>query len=119
MFRSPNQKNVCMISFPADTNGDTSKGGCTKSKSSLDLNDSRVQERYYDPDSEKGFDWVASVKYDWDTEDIFHSRFPVPPRPHGPLAKVFHSKQDDNLDMSTETSVDMIPIPVPTARPIF
>ena len=80
-----------MISFPADTEGDTSSpigGGYTKAKiPGLDLNDKRVQARYYDPDSEKGFDWVASIKYDWDKEDVFHSRFTVPPKPHVPLDK--------------------------------
>jgi hypothetical protein len=89
--------NTCMISFPADTEGDTSMGGgCTEAKTPhLDLNDPRVQVRYYDPDSEKGFDWVASIKYDWDNEDVFHSRFTVPPKPHVPLAIQGVHRQDD------------------------
>ena len=94
MMTDPGQTNTCMISFPADTEGDTSM--CTNTKTPhLDLNDPRVQARYYDPDSEKGFDWVASIKYDWDNEDVFHSRFTVPPKPLVPLDKHGVRRQDD------------------------
>ena len=120
MINGPGESNTGMISFTADTEGDTSiGGGCTKPKfSGLDLNDPRVQARYYDPDSEKGFDWVASIKFDWDNEDVFHSRFTVPPRPLvAPLARASHFKQDDNLGLSNN-SMD-VNISVPTAKPIF
>jgi hypothetical protein len=99
MITDPGQEfNTCkMISFPCDTEGDTSMGGgCNKVKiPGLDLNDPRVQARYYDPDSEKGFDWVASIKYDWDNKDVFHSRFTVPPKPLVPLDKQGVRRQDD------------------------
>ena len=84
MMKSPEQSSICMISFTSDTNGDTSKGegwDDNDCKSLLDLNDPRVQERYYDPYSERGFNWVTSVKHEWDSEDVFHSRFTVPPKP--------------------------------------
>ncbi len=122
IFKSQGETNTCMISFTADTDGDTSKGGCTKPRfHGLNLSDPRVQVRYYDPDSDKGFDWVAGVKHDWDIDDIFHSRFTVPPRPAVPsLARAYYSKQNDTRNL--EESDDRIgtnDIPVPTAQPIF
>ena len=69
----------CVAAFTSDTSGDTSQGGCVKQSDSLDLTKERVQKRYYDPESKHGFSWVSSVKYDWDKEDIFHSRFTIPP----------------------------------------
>jgi len=79
MLESKNETALCLSSFTSDSNGDTSQGGCIKSRPSLDLKDKRVQERYYDLDSEHGFSWVAKVKHIWDSDDIFHSCFTVPP----------------------------------------
>jgi len=116
ILKSDGATNTCMISFTADT----SKVGCTRPRfHGLDLNDPRVQARYYDPDSDKGFDWVAGIKHDWDKEDIFHSRFTVPPRPVGPtLVRAYLSKQNRDLEESDDT-IDMNSISVPTAQPIF
>lgn len=75
-----NEIPCCPAGFTGDASSDTSLGGCVKDSESLDLTKERVQKRYYVPESEQGFGWVASVKYDWDREDIFHSRFTVPPR---------------------------------------
>ena len=70
----------CLAAFTSDANGDISQGGCVKHSDSLNLTNERVQKRYYDPESKQGFNWVSSVKYDWDKNDIFHSRFTIPPR---------------------------------------
>ena len=75
-----NEIPCCLASFSSDTTGDTSLGGYVKDPHSLNLTQERVQKRYYDPASTWGFDWVSSVKYDWDRGDIFHSRSTVPPR---------------------------------------
>ena len=75
-----NEIPCCLASFSSDTTGDTSLGGYVKDPHSLNLTQERVQKRYYDPASKWGFDWVSSVKYDWDRGDIFHSRSTVPPR---------------------------------------
>jgi len=79
ILKPEKEMSLCLIAFTSDANCDTSEGGCIKSLPSLNLNDKRVQERYYDPDSKYGFDWVANVKHEWDDNDIFHSRFTIPP----------------------------------------
>jgi len=79
---------LCLIAFTSDANGDTSEGECVEYHPSLNLNDKRVQERYYDPDDTNfGFDWVANVKHEWDMDDIFHSRFTIPPLASLPTGK--------------------------------
>jgi hypothetical protein len=117
------QSNVGNISFTCDTDGDTSKGGSVDKKfSGLDLNNPKVQERYYDRDSEKGFSWVANVKHEWDIEDVFHSRFTVPPKPIvAPLAQVLYGSNKDENDLETENrnTMEMIPNSVPTAQLLF
>jgi len=79
MAKTEEEIPLCPAGFSSDAGGDTSQGGCVKSLDSLDLTNERVQKRYFDPESKYGFKWVADVKHQWDSADIFHSRFTIPP----------------------------------------
>lgn len=74
---------IGMTSFTFDSAGDTSEGkrdDCDHLNDCLDLTKPDVQRKYYDPESARGFNWLSNVKFNWDGDDVFHSRFTIPPQ---------------------------------------